>query len=129
MNFKSFKYVIGVDGGNSKTHYALFNNNGEMINFLKGGTTSHELFKDSFAGLKIELEKNIKDLISKNNLSINEIEHIYFGLAGTDTTDQYKEIKKVIREIGIKSFTLVNDAYLGIKAGIDTLAPAADYAA
>ena len=44
------KYIIGVDGGNTKTDYLLFDTEGNFIDGLRSGTCSHEGLKDSFDG-------------------------------------------------------------------------------
>ena len=44
------KYIIGVDGGNTKTDYFLFDSEGNFIDFHRAGTCSHEGLKDSFEG-------------------------------------------------------------------------------
>jgi len=36
------KYVIGVDGGNTKTDYFLFDTEGNFVDYIKEGTCSHE---------------------------------------------------------------------------------------
>lgn len=36
------QYVIGVDGGNTKTDYFLFDIEGKLVSHLRGATCSHE---------------------------------------------------------------------------------------
>ena len=42
------KYILGVDGGNTKTDYYLFDTDGNFIDMYRGGTCSHEGLKDAF---------------------------------------------------------------------------------
>ncbi|SDS73219.1 hypothetical protein SAMN05444162_2143 [Paenibacillaceae bacterium GAS479] len=44
-------YVIGVDGGNSKTGYYLFDLEGNRIDSIPAGTRSHEQFSDDYLAL------------------------------------------------------------------------------
>ncbi len=44
------KYVLGVDGGNSKTDYCLYTIEGDYVDLHKAGTCIHERFKNSFEG-------------------------------------------------------------------------------
>ena len=44
------EYIIGVDGGNTKTDYFLFDIAGNFFDFYRGGTGSHEGLPDRLAG-------------------------------------------------------------------------------
>ena len=110
-------YVIGVDGGNTKTHYALFSNEGEMIRFIHLGTASHERFSGGFDDASRELSKGIDMLLDGTGIKAADVSCAVFGLAGADTSEQKLELEARISKIGIKKNMVCNDAYLGIKAG------------
>ena len=44
------KYILGVDGGNTKTDYLLYDVEGNFVDGLRSGTCSHEGLKDGFEG-------------------------------------------------------------------------------
>ena len=44
------KYYIGVDGGGTKTAFALFNENKEMLEYIEGPGSNHENLESSFDG-------------------------------------------------------------------------------
>jgi len=111
------KYVIGVDGGNTKTHYALFDIGGNLVNFIQAGMASHECFTDGYEGAKLELEIRLNELTKGCGLYFKDIGFSVMGLAGADIPKQYSELSRRIQEIGLKNFKVYNDAYLGIKAG------------
>lgn len=113
-------YVIGADGGNTKTHYALFDETGRMISFASTGTASHERFAGGFDDAKKALENGIKKLLDKTGVKSKDISFGVFGLAGADNNVQITELTKRIEEIGIKNVLVCNDAFLGIKAGTKT---------
>ena len=110
-------HVIGADGGNTKTHYALFDENGQMISFAGMGTASHERFAGGFDDAKKALESGIKKLLEGTGIKLKDISYGVFGLAGADNNTQIAELTKRIEDIGIKNVMVCNDAYLGIKAG------------
>jgi N-acetylglucosamine kinase-like BadF-type ATPase len=110
-------YVLGIDGGGTKTHCALFDVSGKKIDFVQWGTTSHEVLDGGFNGFEEEIKKLIYYILDKNNIKLEEIKSAVFGLAGVDTAFQHKVISQIIKDIGIEKFILCNDAYLGIKAG------------
>jgi N-acetylglucosamine kinase-like BadF-type ATPase len=111
------KYIIGVDGGGTKTHCALFDIDGNKIDLVEWGPTNHEGLSGGFTELKVELDNMLSHILSKNNLSKDHIVNYVLGLAGVDTIAQYHIISDILRELGCKNFTLCNDAYLGVKAG------------
>lgn len=113
------KYVLGVDGGGTKTHCALFDTDGNKVDLIKWGTTNHENLKEGFADLKKELENMTSFILHKNGVSIDQIQNAVFGLAGVDTKSQQAIISGIIREIGFSDYYVCNDAYLGIKAGCE----------
>lgn len=110
-------YVIGIDGGGTKTHGALFDTKGNRLDLIEWGPTNHESMPGSFADLKKELDKLLKLLFSRNNIGIAQTEKFVFGMAGVDTRLQYRTISSMIGSLGIDKFILCNDSFLGIKAG------------
>ena len=113
------KYILGVDGGGTKTHCALYKESGEAVDMITWGTTNHEVLDNGFTDLKRELNKMLNFILEKNGITKEQIKNAVFGLCGVDTLNQYRTISHIIEDLGIKPFTLCNDAYLGIKAGSD----------
>ena len=113
------KYVIGVDGGGTKTHYALFDSHGKFVNFIQGGPGNHEVYPDGYKGVSKEIKGSIFKLLQQSRLKPEDIDYSIFGLAGVDTKRQKKELSRIICETGIRNFKVFNDAFLGIKAGSD----------
>ena len=114
------KYVLGVDGGNTKTDYFLFDLDGKHIDSIRRGTCSHEALRDSFPGTKRVMTEHLNELFQRNNITVDDIAGAAFGLAGADVISQKIELNKVISEIGFKNFQLENDGILGVKAGSTT---------
>lgn len=110
------KYLLGVDGGNTKTDYLLFSLNGEFVDGIRRGTCSHEALKNSFDGTLTEMSEAINFLLTKNNLQISDIKAAAFGLAGCDVPKQKLQLEAIIRKIGFDRFIVNNDGFLGIKA-------------
>lgn len=111
------KYVLGVDGGGTKTHCALFDIWGNRVDMVSWGTTNHERMPDTFDGLQRELDNMISSILRKNGLEKADLGRCAFGLAGVDTKSQYTKILSILKDIGIDDPLLCNDALLGVKAG------------
>lgn len=115
------KYIIGVDGGNTKTDYLLFDVNGNFIDGMRCGTCSHEAPSiGSFEGAYLEMNKQINLLLSRNNLVIEDVVSGAFGLAGVDAPFQKKALESAVEKIGFTKYAVVNDGFLGIKAASKT---------
>ena len=111
------RYLLGVDGGNTKTDYLLFTETGEYVDWLRAGTCSHENMDDSYEGAYREMKKQITKLLKRNNLTVSDVAAGGFGLAGDDVPEQQIELDKVVEKLGFTKFVVVNDSMIGIKAG------------
>lgn len=110
------KLILGVDGGNSKTDYFLFDTDGNFLDFHRGKTVSHEQFKDGYQGAYQALKQQLDAFFFRNALTSQEIAASVFGLAGVDTPVQKANMEKVISDLGFSQFKVVNDSFLPIKA-------------
>ena len=114
------EYVIGIDIGATKSHLAIFDTAGSYVDFGRWGPLNHELFPGSYVQFEDELGQFINGLLSKNNISINQIANAALGVAGVDTKNQHSIISGILQKLGLKRFTLANDAFLGVPAGSPT---------
>lgn len=115
------KYIIGVDGGNTKTDYLLFDIDANFIDGKRCGTCSHEAPSvGGFDGAYQIMNQNIKALLEKNNLTIEDVSAGVFGLAGVDAPFQKEALEEAVRKIGFNKYAVVNDGFLGIKAASKT---------
>jgi N-acetylglucosamine kinase-like BadF-type ATPase len=111
------RVVLGVDGGNTKTHYALFDEEGGLLAFLARGTASHEALPGGFAAMEAELRTSLGLLLGPLGLGPHEVAAAVLGLAGADTEAQHDTIGRHLAHLGLPRARLINDAFLGIKAG------------
>lgn len=110
-------FIIGVDGGNSKTDYLLFDIQGNLIDHINTGTCSHEQFPDSYNSSYRIMNENIQEILTRNQLTMNQVAAGAFGLAGADIPSQKEQLAQVISRIGFTNFAVDNDSFLGVKAG------------
>lgn len=115
------KYIIGVDGGNTKTDYLLYDIEGNFVDGMRCGTCSHEAPSvGSFEGAYRVMNEKITELLTRNNITINDVVSGAFGLAGVDAPFQKKALEEAVEKIGFKTYQVVNDGFLGIKAASPT---------
>jgi len=110
-------YILGVDGGGTKTHCVLFNTDGVRQDFLEWGPTNFESLENGYEGLYNELTGMFDKITGRNNIRLSDVAYGVFGLAGVDSRMRHAKISDVLTRAGMNSFTLVNDAFLGVKAG------------
>jgi N-acetylglucosamine kinase-like BadF-type ATPase len=111
------KYVLGVDGGNTKTQYYLFDLSGKLVGELKAGTCSHEKMQTGFEGCKREMARQLDILFSQSGISQKDLAYSVFGLAGADFVWQKRELEKILLGLGFDNFIVENDGYIALKAG------------
>ena len=117
MTASSASYVIGVDGGNSKTDYLLFDAEGSFVDHIRSGTCSHERFPDGYESAYRIMDEQIRRLLERNGLSMEQVAAGAFGLAGADIASQKRNLRRVVERIGFSRYAVDNDSFLGIKAG------------
>ena len=110
-------YLLGLDGGGTKTHCILYNSDNDSYDLVEYGSTSHEQLRDGLEGVRNQLVKILDDLLYSKGLSPEDLSFATFGMAGVDTSYQHDMLHALLRELGLKNFQLCNDAFLGIKAG------------
>ncbi len=110
------KYLIGVDGGGTKTDYLLFTAEGEWVDTLRVGSRSHEVLPGGFEEVEKTMLSDLEALLAKHSVQKSQVAAA-FGLAGIDTPSQLTKITEILQKAGIKKFAVTNDSVLGIKAG------------
>jgi len=111
------EYVMGVDIGGTKSHLALFDTEGNFVDFDRWGCLNHEGLPGSFTQFEDEFGQFVRRVINRNNITMKGIACSVLGVSGVDTVRQHGIISEILGRLGFKRFTLVNDAFLGIPAG------------
>jgi len=119
-SMKSTKYILGVDGGNTKTDYLLCCEDGEFVDILRCPTCSHEHRGVGFDGMQNIMESHLNELFSRHEITVKNISSAAFGLAGADFPDQICNLTARIENLGFKHFKVSNDGLLGVKAISDS---------
>ncbi|MCL2499415.1 MAG: hypothetical protein FWE90_03655 [Defluviitaleaceae bacterium] len=110
------KFILGVDGGNTKTDYLLCRADGTFVDILRASNCSHENHERGFDWMQETMQSHIDALCKKNNITVSDIAAAGFGLAGADEPGQVAELCNRIRQMGFTRFEVANDGILGVKA-------------
>lgn len=105
------KYVIGVDGGGTKTEAIAYHSNGEQIAY--GYTGFANIIENQQQGLD-----NIGTAISQciKNLDISDCVQIYAGISGMEVGNNKEIIQNYLSGRFNTSITVINDADLAFYA-------------
>lgn len=109
------KLLLGVDGGNTKTDYFLFGDDGALVADARGGSVSHEVL-GTFEAAGEALRRDVVSLCQKAEIIPQDIDAAVLGLAGVDIPSQYTGMSEQVEQLGMKRFVVCNDSLLGIKA-------------
>lgn len=104
-------YVIGVDGGGTKTEIVAFDLNGEVIDRALRGFGN--LLNGKEEGLD-NILSGLKELIDK--LGLEGLKGVYLGLAGSESGDNSKIVYEAIKKNFNVSSVIMNDSQLALKA-------------
>lgn len=109
-------YYIGVDGGGTKTAYALFDEYKNVLGMVKTTGTNHENLAGSYNEACEILMQGITRLLIENNIKLADVSGILMGLAGIDHDFQHDAMCAILSSMGLKRFRIYNDGYLAVKA-------------
>ncbi len=114
------KYYIGVDGGGTKTAYALFDEYKKMLAVHEGTGSNHENLEGGFEEAARVIFDGLNALCEKAGISLADISCTLMGLAGIDHPWQHDRICALLRKGGLSSFYVYNDGFIVVKAGSET---------
>ncbi|MDF2629088.1 MAG: ATPase [Symbiobacteriaceae bacterium] len=111
-------YFLGVDGGNSKTFALVGDHTGRLLALGKGGPSNHQA-KFGVDGAMAVIAEAVEQALSGAGLSISDITHASFCLAGADYPSDYDLLSGAIRQRWpkLKQFSVHNDSFAGLRAG------------
>ena len=98
------KYIIGIDGGGTKTHAVLFNNNGVTLNEIVDHGSSLSVYKKE--GVKV-ISKILKKLTTASNINLENISAIGIGIAGISDKNHRDILLNELDNLNISKNALV----------------------
>jgi N-acetylglucosamine kinase-like BadF-type ATPase len=111
------RYVIGIDGGGTKTVCVLANELGEVMDISFTGGSNHQICGiDTAVQAVTEL---IDSTVSRSGLTRQDISFVKMGLAGADLESDLKFLNEHFSKAmpGMK-LEIVNDIWIAFSAGI-----------
>ncbi|SKA88850.1 BadF-type ATPase [Clostridium sp. USBA 49] len=110
------RYVIGIDGGGTKTALKLADEEGNILLENEGGPCNINSMKEVY--VKNMLKELIEDTLTKTCLKMEDIKALCIGTAGVDRPSDKKIIEKIIKNLGFNGKIIVtNDGEIALFGG------------
>ncbi len=108
--------VLGIDGGASKTHAVLLDENGHVLGVGRAGCSNWEVV--DLDGAQKALQAAIAAASRDAGIRKQDIDAGGYGLAGLDWPSDRGRLQPLIDVLGVGGlYTMVNDAFLPLRAG------------
>lgn len=110
-------YVIGIDGGGTKTALKLADEQGNLALVNEGGPCNINSMGREY--VQKMLKELIEDTLNKANITMDQIKVLCIGTAGVDRPADKKIMTEIIKATGFEGNTIVtNDAETALFGGV-----------
>lgn len=103
------EYILGVDGGGTKTTATLYDSKMEVLGHFLGGPMNLQVVSGD------KVKKIFEDILTHFNLKSRDIK-IGVGAAGAGRPEDIEKLKGILKEVGFKKYAVSNDAHIGLLA-------------
>ncbi|MEM2276451.1 MAG: BadF/BadG/BcrA/BcrD ATPase family protein, partial [Thermoproteota archaeon] len=108
------KYVIGVDGGGTKTGTALLTTEGEIVSYVEKGPSNHHNVGVEKA--RKTVEEACLEVVRKAGVSSRDVEIVVASMAGLDCSLDFKALEEAMAGFPIGRIILVHDSMAALYA-------------
>jgi len=113
------KYILGVDGGGTKTDAVIADQNGTVISSATNGGANWE--RMGIVKALDSLQEVITNAASDAGIETSDIASASFAIAGIDWPDDIKLYLPITERLGIAKFEIMNDSFAALYAGSPNL--------
>ncbi len=108
--------VLGIDGGGSKTHAVVTDDEGNLMGFATNGPSNWETV--GLRGAADSLNDAVSKALAPTGKGMRDLKAAAFGLAGVDWPSDVPRMNGVIAQLGLGcDHELVNDSIVALRAG------------
>src|SRR5207237_2895758 len=112
---RSVSYVIGVDGGATKTQAVVADRAGRLVGAGRSECGNWEIVGEKRAAETIF--DAIQQALDQAGLKLSQVRNAHMGLAGLDWPEDEGRLRGALKPfLGDLPMTLENDAFLGTRA-------------
>ncbi|HEU4322130.1 MAG TPA: BadF/BadG/BcrA/BcrD ATPase family protein [Roseiflexaceae bacterium] len=111
-------YYLGVDAGGTKTYALIADGTGRALGWGAAGTANWESV--GLEGARAAIAAALEGALATAGLRTGDLSAAGYGLAGLDWPSDEERLRPMIASLGVPGpQTLVNDAFVGLRAGTD----------
>ena len=111
-------YILGVDGGNSKTLAVVAYQNGKILGVGRAGCGNHQAL--GVDGAMREIRRAAETALSMAEIEPSRVEAAYYCIAGADLPSDFKLLRPALEELTLaRQIDLNNDSIATLRAGTD----------
>lgn len=108
-------YILGVDGGNSKTYAVIVDEKGRFLGQGISGIGNHQgIGVDRFLE---NIQFAINQALYEAGLTADQVNFAQFGLAGADREKDFKVLRQALQTLPFENWDVVPDTMEGLRAG------------
>lgn len=110
------QYLLGVDGGGTKTLAAIADTKGNVLGIARSGPSNFQGIGITRAG--INLQEAIDRAIKKADIDPEELAFATYGIAGADRDDDFDIVHSYVNPANKAScYMITNDTTIALRAG------------
>lgn len=110
-------YVLGVDGGASKTFCLVAREDGHILGFGRGGPSNHQEF--GLEAAMAQIAHSVGEAFAQAKVSHREVRLGMFCLAGADLPEDYAMLSQAVEDLGVCQKVVVkNDTMAALRSGL-----------
>jgi len=110
-------YVLGVDGGASKTFCLVASEYGRILGFGRGGPGNHQAC--GLEAAMAEIAHSVEEALAQARVSAQEVRLGIFCLAGADLPEDYAMLGRAVEDLGVCQKVIVkNDTMAALRSGL-----------
>ena len=108
-------YIMGVDGGNSKTFAVIADEEGRLVGRGLAGCGNHQV-----PGIDVaigNIRKSAMMALEQAGLREADIDYVQYGLAGADREKDFRILRPGLATLPFSNWDVVCDTFEGLRAG------------
>jgi len=111
------RYFAGIDGGGTKTHCMICDENGTIVGEGKAGASNYQVVGSEAS--RLEIEKAFLAALSNSSLHMSNISYVFLGLSGADEPYDITELTFICQKIfNSIPFKIVNDVWICLRSAL-----------
>ena len=119
MSDKTGAYVIGVDGGGSKTVAVVLDEQGQVAGRGQGGSANHHHV--GLPGMRAALTQAIQAALQSVGIGLDQVRAMTWALAGVDRPEERRSLLDLAAELAPGTTVQIeNDALAALVGGVGT---------